>query len=204
VPVLRQTAPEVAGGGCLQSRSLVVDHHWFFISGPATVITLEDNRPIRRRSRLCLKRDRVLLPQPEMAEDAFYDLGFMNEADDLHFMAAPGTTERIDFPDSLDQLSPGFGRYLPTSVTNHPARTAKNPAGVMAMLHSWNQLVSKRRFRRCRTSAITPVMFIRTPIPTISRNDQKTESAGGRSSRGHGNTIRTQPQIERNCVLALG
>jgi hypothetical protein len=44
-----------------------------------------------------------------MAEDAFHDdMGFINEADDFHLMAAAGTTERVDFPDFLDEFSPGF------------------------------------------------------------------------------------------------
>ena len=41
-----------------------------------------------------------LLPQPEMAEDAFDDIEFMNQADDFHLMAAAGTTERVHFPDN--------------------------------------------------------------------------------------------------------
>ena len=45
-----------------------------------------------------LMRVIVVLPQPEMAEDAFYHGGFMNQADDLHFMVASGTTERVHFP----------------------------------------------------------------------------------------------------------
>jgi hypothetical protein len=43
-----------------------------------------------------------------MAEDAFYDVGFMNEADAFHLMATSGTTERVFFPDFLDELPPGF------------------------------------------------------------------------------------------------
>jgi len=31
----------------------------------------------------------VLFPQPEMAEDAFYDIGVINEADGFHLMAVP-------------------------------------------------------------------------------------------------------------------
>ena len=50
----------------------------------------------------------MLLPQAQMAEDAFYDVGFMNQTDDLHFMAASRATERVHFPDLLDELSPGF------------------------------------------------------------------------------------------------
>ena len=49
-------------------------------------------------------RARVLLPQPEVAEDAFYEVGFMNQADDLHFMGASGTTEWVHFPDLFDEL----------------------------------------------------------------------------------------------------
>ncbi len=63
-------------------RSLVVDEDGLFISGPAIVIIIEDNRPICRRFDFSLMRVGVLLPQPEMAEDAFYDVGFMNQADD--------------------------------------------------------------------------------------------------------------------------
>jgi hypothetical protein len=53
-----------------------------------------------------LRGSRLLVPQPEMAEEAFYDMGIIDEADDFHLMAAAGTTERVDFPDFLDELSP--------------------------------------------------------------------------------------------------
>jgi hypothetical protein len=43
-----------------------------------------------------------------MAEDALYHVGFMNEADGFHPMAALGTTKRVNFPDLLDELLPGF------------------------------------------------------------------------------------------------
>jgi hypothetical protein len=61
----------------------------------------------------------VLFPQPQMAEDAFYDLGFMNEADDFHFMAASSATEEVHFPYLLDDLSPGFGRHPPWPMVGH-------------------------------------------------------------------------------------
>ena len=79
MPVLGQTAPVIAGGPCLQRRSLVVDDDWLFISGPAVVEILHDNRPICRRFDFSFMRVGGLLPQPEMAEDTFYDVGFMNE-----------------------------------------------------------------------------------------------------------------------------
>jgi hypothetical protein len=50
-----------------------------------------------------------LFPQPEMAEDAFYDVGFVNQADDLHFMVASGTTEGVHFPDTR------LGEHKPSS-----------------------------------------------------------------------------------------
>jgi hypothetical protein len=49
-----------------------------------------------------------MVPQPQMAEDAFYDLGLMNEAYDFHLMTTAGTTERVHLPYFLDELSPGF------------------------------------------------------------------------------------------------
>jgi hypothetical protein len=54
---------------------LVVDDDGLFISGPAIVIIIEDNRPIRRRFDFSLIRSRMLLPQAQMAEDAFYASG---------------------------------------------------------------------------------------------------------------------------------
>jgi hypothetical protein len=43
-----------------------------------------------------------------MAEDVLDHLGLIDQADDLHLMVTPGTTERVYFPNLLDQLSPGF------------------------------------------------------------------------------------------------
>jgi hypothetical protein len=43
-----------------------------------------------------------------MAEDAFHVIRVINEADDFHLMAAAGTTGRVDFPDFLSEISPGF------------------------------------------------------------------------------------------------
>ena len=98
-PGSKTSCPNEAREGFLKRRSLVVDEDRFFISGPAVVQILRDNRPVRRRFDFSLPRVGGLLPQPEMAEDAFYDVLFMNEADDLHFMGASGTTERVHFPD---------------------------------------------------------------------------------------------------------
>ena len=61
----------------------------------------------------------MLFPQPEMAGDVFYDLRVINEADDFHLMAAAGTTERVHFPDFLDELSPGLGRHPPWPMFGH-------------------------------------------------------------------------------------
>ena len=109
----------LTGGEVLQRRSLGVDEDGLFISGPAVVQILRDNRPIRRRFDFSLPRVGVLLPQPEMAEDAFYDVLFMNEADDLHFMGASGTTERVHFPDLFYELSPCFGRHPSWLMVGH-------------------------------------------------------------------------------------
>jgi hypothetical protein len=43
-----------------------------------------------------------------MAEDAFYYIGVIDKADDFHLMATARTSERVDFPYLLDELSPGF------------------------------------------------------------------------------------------------
>ena len=60
-----------------------------------------------------------LLPQPEMAEDAFDDIEFMNQADDFHLMAAAGTTERVHFPGLFYELTPGLGGYPSWPVLGH-------------------------------------------------------------------------------------
>ena len=68
---------------------------------------IEDNWPIRRHFPFSLMSIRVLLPQPQMAKgDAFYHVGFANSADDSHHLVAARTTERVHFPDLLDELSP--------------------------------------------------------------------------------------------------
>jgi hypothetical protein len=74
-PVCGQTAPVPTGGEVLQQRSLGVDEDGLFISGPAVVAILNDNRPIDRRFDFALMRVGGLLPQPEMAEDAFLTSG---------------------------------------------------------------------------------------------------------------------------------
>jgi hypothetical protein len=50
----------------------------------------------------------LLFPQPEMAEDTFHDIGIIDKADDFHLMATARTSERVDLPYLLDELSPGF------------------------------------------------------------------------------------------------
>lgn len=69
-----------------------MDDDGLFISEPAVVEILHDNRPIFRRPGFLVMRVGVLLPQAQMAEDALNDVGFMDQADDLHFMGASGTT----------------------------------------------------------------------------------------------------------------
>ena len=56
---------------------------------------------------------RVLLPQVQMVENAFYDVGFMNEADDSHLMTASRRTKRVYFPDLSDEPWPSSGRNPP-------------------------------------------------------------------------------------------
>ena len=77
--------PNCSSGGqcCLQRQSPVVDDDGLLVLGSAIVKVLDDNWPMCRHFDFCLMRVRVLLPQPQMAEDAFYDVGFMNEADDF-------------------------------------------------------------------------------------------------------------------------
>jgi hypothetical protein len=43
----------------------------------------------------------------------------MNQADELHLMAASGTTERVHFPDLFDELTPGLGRDPPWPMVGH-------------------------------------------------------------------------------------
>jgi len=103
-----QTGPVAACEECLQCPSSVVDNDRLFIPGPAVVEILHDNRPIRRCFCFPPGRRRGLFPQPEMAEDAFYDIRVINQADDFHLMAAAGRTETVDFPDFLYEISPYF------------------------------------------------------------------------------------------------
>jgi hypothetical protein len=65
-PGSNTSRPNEAGEGPLQRRSLVVDQDRLFISGPAVVEILHDNRPIRGRFDFSLMGVGVLLPQPEM------------------------------------------------------------------------------------------------------------------------------------------
>jgi hypothetical protein len=59
--------------GSFSDGVLVVDDDGLFISGPAVVIIIEDNRPICRHFRFSLMRILVLLPQPQMVENALTD-----------------------------------------------------------------------------------------------------------------------------------
>jgi hypothetical protein len=77
-PELRENCSLVAGGGCLQRRSEVVDDYGFFIPVPAVVEVFHSNWPWIRCFRFFQMRVAVFLPQPQMAEDAFYHVGFMN------------------------------------------------------------------------------------------------------------------------------
>jgi hypothetical protein len=86
----------------------VVDENGLFISGPAVVEILHDNRPVGRRFDFSLPRAMVLLPQPEVAEYPFYELRVIDEAYDLHLMGASGTAKGVNFPDFLYELPPGF------------------------------------------------------------------------------------------------
>jgi len=54
----------------------VLDEGGLFISGPAIVKIIEDNRPIDRCFGFSLMRVRLLFPQSQMAEDALYGGGF--------------------------------------------------------------------------------------------------------------------------------
>ena len=81
------------------------DDDGLLIPGPAIVEVIKYNRPICRRFDFSLMMVRMLLPKAQVAEDAFYDVGFMNEADDLHLMATPGTAEGVNFPDLLAKHS---------------------------------------------------------------------------------------------------
>jgi len=118
-PDRRQAAPMKPVRGPSSHRVLVGDEDGLFVSGPAVVEIRHDNRPVRRRFAFSLMRALGLLPQAQMAEDARYDVRFMDEADDLHFTAASGTAERVHFPDLLDELSPGLGRNPPRLVLGH-------------------------------------------------------------------------------------
>ena len=99
-PGLRANCACGARKGVPGARNSMGDDDGLFIPGPAVVKIIENSRPICRRFDFCLMRVRVLLPQPQMAEDAFHDVGFMNEADDFHLMCTAGTTERVHFPDT--------------------------------------------------------------------------------------------------------
>jgi hypothetical protein len=58
---------------------LVVDVDTLFISGPAVVAILDENRPVFGRFDFSLPRLGILFPQAQMAEDARYDVRFMDE-----------------------------------------------------------------------------------------------------------------------------
>ena len=58
-----------------------MDVDGLFISGPAVVEVLHDDWPIDRCFGFFLMRVMVLLPKPEVAEDPFYELGVIDEAD---------------------------------------------------------------------------------------------------------------------------
>jgi hypothetical protein len=76
----------LTGGEVLQQRSLGVDEDGLFISGPAVVEILNDNRPIDRRFGFFLIRVRMLSPQSQMTEDPFYEPRVIDEADDFDLM----------------------------------------------------------------------------------------------------------------------
>ena len=76
------------------------DDDGLLIPGPAIVEIIRDNRPICRRFDFSLMMVRMLLPKAQVAEDAFYDVGFMNQTDDLHFMAASRATKGGPLPRS--------------------------------------------------------------------------------------------------------
>ena len=97
----------------------MVDKDGLFISGPAVVKILHDNRPLFRRFESPLRRVGGLLLHLEMAWDALYEVRFMDQADDLHFEAASGTAERVHFPDFLYELPPGLGWHPPRLVFGH-------------------------------------------------------------------------------------
>jgi len=71
-PGRRQAAPMKPARGPSSDGVLAVNQHGFFISGPAVVEILHDNRPVRRRFAFSLRRVRGLLTQAQMAEDARY------------------------------------------------------------------------------------------------------------------------------------
>ena len=67
-PVLVQTAPVVASGGCLQRRGSGVDDRRLFIPGPANGKVIDGNRPKCGCFRVALMIYKVplsLSPQPE-------------------------------------------------------------------------------------------------------------------------------------------
>ncbi len=103
-----QTAPVRACRDCVQCRSLVVDNGGFFIPGPAVVEIFDDNRPMFRCFCFPPGWSRLLFPEPEMAEDAFYHGRLVNQADDFHLMAAAGTSQGVHLPDLLNQVPPAF------------------------------------------------------------------------------------------------
>jgi hypothetical protein len=98
---------------------LVVNQHRLFISGPAVVEILHDNRPVRRRFAFSLMRVRGLLPQAQMAEDARYYVLIIDEAFDLYFMGGSRTAERVHFPNFLYELPPCFGRHRAWLMAGH-------------------------------------------------------------------------------------
>jgi hypothetical protein len=118
-PDRRQAAPMKPARGPSSDGVLVVDVDRPFISGPAVVAILDENRPVFGRFDFSLPRLGSLFPQAQMAADARYDVRFMDQAYDLHFAAASGTTERVHLPNFHYELPPGLGRRPAWLMAGH-------------------------------------------------------------------------------------
>ena len=59
----------------------MVDEDGLLVAGLAVVEILHDNRPGMRCFRFFQMGVGLVLPQPQMAENRFDDVGFVNEAD---------------------------------------------------------------------------------------------------------------------------
>jgi hypothetical protein len=90
----------------------------------------------------------VFLPQPQMAEDAFNDVRFMD--DDLHFVVASGTISQLPAfagTSLFYELPPGLGRHPPRPMVGHiQPRAEEHPEALLGAVAKLCQELSETHF----------------------------------------------------------